>query len=116
MLTRLLGWAHDDEADRQATGRTPAPGEVTLPEAILPAIAYHFDHRERLAGRPADRFTMLYTEHLVRYDTGERVVDPILLFSVSVGREPCRVLWYPDERQIAARWHPGTVRERRRHG
>jgi hypothetical protein len=111
MLTRMMTWAHDDEADRRATGRRPGPGEVTLPEAILPAIAYHFDRRERLAGRPVDRFTGLSTLHLVRYDTGERVVEPIVLFSFSAGgREPGRVLWYPTERQIAALWHAESAR------
>ena len=111
MLTRLMTWAHTDEADRRFTGRTAGPGEVTLPQAILPSIAYHFDRRQRLAGRPADRFTMLFTQHMVRYDTGEPVVEPIVLFSFSVGgREPGRVLWYPTERQIAALWHPESTR------
>jgi hypothetical protein len=111
MLTRLMNWAADDEVDRRATGRRPGPGEVTLPEAILPSIAYHFDRQERLAGRPRDRFTMLYTHHMVRYDTGERTVEPIVLFRFTVGgTEPGRVLWHPTERQLATLWHPESAR------
>jgi hypothetical protein len=110
MLTRLMTWATDDEAERRLTGERAAPDELTGSAAILPSIAYHFDRRERSRGRPRDRLTMLYTQHMVDIDTGQVTVDPVVLFGFTVGGGPGTVLWRPTDRQIAQHWRAGGGR------
>jgi len=107
MLTRLITAINDDESERRAGVRPPPrAGEISFADALLPAIAYHFDRQEKRRGTPRDQLTMLCSYHYVRYDTGERVVDPIVLARFRVGGGPGRVLWSPTEQQLDALWRP----------
>jgi hypothetical protein len=105
MLTRFVMWATAEEATRRMEDLPPPPpGFAAVPDVLLPSIAYHFDHREKLKGTPRDELLMLYTQYILVMDTGETVAQPIMILNVRMGGGPSRVVWFPSEREVAALW------------
>lgn len=105
MVTRFLMWATAEEARRRMEDAPPPPpGWVLLPDVLLPSLAYHFDHRERLKGTPRDELLMLVTNHVLLLDTGEDAVQYVLILDVDFEAGPSRFLWFPSEREVSELW------------